>query len=200
MRCWEQNFQQCNDEERIWASKWNIYIYICHLMWWQMIWGGKGRYKLPCMYVTFYWEFRKICKNNNNNNQKHLNRDLKQDKAETSVYLGDQCALLRKESAKYLRAGLVSNIQDLKSSKSVEENKQQWVWGEMVSEDAKEQGFPATAEPSRHKKSFIHMLLLSHFYICFDSYELKWIDSFICIFWLTLLCLCFKGNIFELII
>ena len=62
---------------------------------------------------------RKICK------KRHLNRDPKQDKAETSVYLGDQCALLRKESAKYLRAGLVSNIQDLKSSKSVEENKQQ---------------------------------------------------------------------------
>ena len=87
--------------------------------------------------------------------------------------MGIQCALSGKDSAKYQRVGLVSNIEDSKGSKSVKGNKQDQVCGEIVSEDAKEQGLPATAEPSRHKESLIHMLLLSHFYICFDSCELN---------------------------
>ena len=114
-------------------------MYMCHLMWWQMIWGKKAsiNYRAWICYILM-----SSGRNAKIKKQRHLNRDPKQDKAETSVYLGEQCALLGKESATYPRVGLVSNIQDFKSSKSVKGNKQEWVWVEIVSENAKVQGFP----------------------------------------------------------
>ena len=87
-----------------------------------MIWGKKAsiNYRAWICYILM-----SSGRNAKIKKQRHLNRDPKQDKAETSVYLGEQCALLGKESATYPRVGLVSNIQDFKSSKSVKGNKQE---------------------------------------------------------------------------